>query len=258
MSKAIFKRAAVAAILSATFLTSPAYASGSGDAYIGVSVGYGWNTADASTTTVFSPTGYFATTSVPAIETSGMQQVKPNAFDAGIDIGYDYHAGSLLIGIAADISTMNKSKSVSTTTVYPCCAPTDFTITQTVKPTWMATVRARLGYDVGGSTIYATGGWAGEQVRYTALFTDTFATANESATASKFRSGWVVGGGADIALGGGWSIQPEYLHADYGTWTIPGGTLTAFSPPISFPTNVFTHSVKLKTDLVRVGMHYHF
>ena len=93
----------------------------------------------------------------------------------------------------------------------------------------------------------------------TALFTDTYATALETASASKFRSGWVVGAGADIAVSGGWSIQPEYLHADFGTMTVAGGTLTAFSGPIvSFPTNVFSHSMKLKSDVIRIGLHYHF
>lgn len=260
MTKTISKTIVGAAIAAAALTATPALADegSGGDAYIGVSLGYGWNKAEASTSTVFSSTGYFASTSVPEINTAGAQTIKPNAFDAGIDIGYDFHAGDLRFGVAADISTLSKSKAATTTVTYPCCSPTTFTVTQTVKPTWMATARARIGYDMGGSMIYATGGWAGQQVKYTALFTDTFATANETASVSKFRSGWVVGAGADVAVGGGWSIQPEYLHADFGTLSMPGGTLTAFTPAISFPDNPFSHSVKLKSDIVRVGLHYHF
>lgn len=262
MTKSISRKIVLAALCAAPLLTTPAYADdsedGSGDAYVGVSVGYGWNKAEANTSTVYSATGYFAQTSVPAINTAGMQTLKPDAFDAGLDIGYDYHAGNLRIGLAADISSMNKSKTATTTATYPCCSPNTFTITQTVKPLWMTTVRARLGYDMGGAMIYATGGWAGQRVRYSAQFTDTYATANEAATGSKFRSGWVVGGGADIAMGGGWSIQPEYLHADFGTWSIPGGTLTTASPAATYPDNPFTHTIRLRSDIARVGLHYHF
>lgn len=262
MTKSISKKIILAAFCASPLVATPAFADdgedGSGSAYIGVSVGYGWNKARANTSTVYDSTGYFAQTSVPAINSAGTQSLNPDAFDAGLDIGYDYRAGNVRIGLAADVSTMNKSKTASTTATYPCCATSTFTVTQTVKPLWMTTVRARLGYDMGGAMIYATGGWAGQRVRYSAQFTDTFATANETAAGSKFRSGWVVGGGADIAMGGGWSIQPEYLHADFGTWNIPGGTLTAFSPAQSYPVNAFSHSVKLRSDIARVGLHYHF
>ena len=227
--------------------------------WAGVSAGYGWSNAKASTSTVFSATGYFATTSVPAINASGLQTVKPTAADVGIDAGYDVHSGGFLYGVAADVSLLSGSKSRSTTATYPCCAPTAYTIQQTVKTKWMTTVRARLGVDVApGTALYVTGGYAGLQARYSALFTDTFATANESGFKSEFRSGWVVGGGADIRVGGKWSVQPEYLYADFGHMSATGGTLTAFTPAISFPTNTFTHTTSLRTNIVRLGVHYHF
>lgn len=258
MNKPMSKAAATLALAVAPFIATAAHADEQGGPYIGVSAGYGWSDADTTTSTVFSPTGYFADTSVPAINATGIQKVKPKAFNGGIDIGYDYRAGNILFGVAADISTLNNTKTASTTTTYPCCSPSAFTVTQTVKTRWMTTARARLGYDFGGGAIYATGGWAGMKLRYTGTFTDDFATALETASASKFRSGWTAGGGADIRFGNGWSLQPEYLHADFGTMTVPGGTLTAFTPSQSFPENTFSHSVKLRTNIVRVGMHYHF
>lgn len=249
---------AVAAFSVLSCAASPALADDGGSAYVGVSAGYAWSNADVTTSTVFSPTGYFASSSVPAINADGVKKIKPQSFIGGVDAGYDYRSGALVMGLAADISSVDHTKTATVTSTYPCCAPTAYTISQTVKTKWMTTIRAKLGYDVGMANVYVTGGWAGEKVRYTALFTDTFATANETATADKFRSGWVAGAGADIRIGGNWSIQPEYLHAEFGTLTVPGGTLTAFTPSQSFATNTFTHTMKLRSDVARVGLHYHF
>src|SRR5258708_33023118 len=226
--------------------------------YVGVSAGYGWTNARASTSTVFSATGYFATTSVPAIAAAGIQTVKPAGVDAGLDAGYDWHSGSLMFGVAGDVSVLDGSKSATTTMIYPCCSPTALTITQSVKTSWMTTARARVGFDMSGASIYVTGGYAGLKARYSALFTDTFATAHEAGSKSEYRSGWVVGGGADIRVSRNWSLQPEYLHAEFGHINAPGGVITAFTPAISFPTNTFTHSARLTTNVVRVGIHYHF
>jgi outer membrane immunogenic protein len=195
---------------------------------------------------------------VPAIATAGAQQVKPAGLIGGIDAGYDAHSGNWVFGLAADLSWLHHSDSASTTATYPCCAPTAFTVTQSVSTKYLATVRARIGYDVGGTVVYATGGYAGIKARYSALFTDTFATALEAGTSSKFRSGWVIGGGADIKITPNWTIQPEFLHADFGHFNAPAGTLTAFTPAIPFPTNVFTHRASLKANIARVGFHYHF
>jgi outer membrane immunogenic protein len=43
----------------------------------------------------------------------------------------------------------------------------------------------------------------------------------------------------------------------FGSTTVSSSNLTAFTPPIAFPTNVFTHTMDLKSDVVRVGVNYH-
>ena len=253
MRTSLLKATSALTLAVAPFIASQAHAQGG---YVGVSAGYGWSKADVNTSTVFSSTGYFNTTSVPAINTAGAQHVKPRSFIGGVDAGYDFNSGNVVFGVAADLSWMHDKKTASATVTYPCCSPTAFTVTQSVSTKWLATARARVGYDVGGAMIYATGGWAGVKARYSALFTDTFATALESGSTSKFRSGWVLGGGADIKVSPNWTVQPEFLHADFGHFNAPAGTLTAFTPAISFPTNVFTHRASLKTNIVRIGVHY--
>lgn len=106
--------------------------------------------------------------------------------------------------------------------------------------------------------MYVTGGYAGVQAKYSSTFTDTFATASEGASKSKFMSGWTVGGGAEFKLSKYWSVQPEFLYAKFGKIAGPGGTLTAFTPAISYRTNVFTHGADLSVDVARVAVQYRF
>jgi outer membrane immunogenic protein len=262
MQKPILHTIAAATIAGLALTASAARAQDYGDAsgpYVGVSAGYGWSTADTKTATTFDPAGYFASTSVDAINASGVQREKPKGFSAGAQIGYDYHSGNLLVGAVADIASLGNGKTSTVTAGYPCCSPATYTISQSVDPKWMATARGKLGIGLGnGSAVYATGGWAGEKVQYNAQFTDTFSTANETASSNKMRSGWVVGGGASIRMGRNWSLDPEFLHADFGTLNVPAGTLTANTPTQSFPMNAFSHSMKLRTDTARVAINYHF
>jgi outer membrane immunogenic protein len=237
-------------------MTNPAYAQDGGDFYAGISLGAGWNSGDA-TTTVSGAGNYFANTSVTAINGIGATEVKSTPFVAGLDAGYDYHTGSIVIGLAADISLMRATGGTATTIVYPCCAPTSFTVAQKVKSRYLATVRAKLGFDVGAATVYATGGWAGMGVDYNPAFSDTYASASAVGSLSKFKSGWTAGAGADIRMGKNLSIQPEILYADFGSETVTSGALTAGTPLTTY-NPVFTTTADLHTVVARVGLHYHF
>src|SRR6266849_2004296 len=131
-------------------------------AYIGVNAGYAWGDSEVATSTVFSPAGYFALSSVSAIAAAGAQTINPNGFTGGGQIGYNWQASSaVVVGLEADFEYFGLKGSVTSGAGYPCCAPTGFSINQSVKTDWLATFRARLGYLVTPSTlIYVTGGGA--------------------------------------------------------------------------------------------------
>lgn len=224
--------------------------------YIGVNGGGAWGHSDPKTSTVFSPTGYFATSSVPAIGAIGAQHVSTSGGIAGGQLGYNWQFGATVLGIEADIDWLGLSGSTTGSGIYPCCAPTAFTITSSVKSDWLFTLRPRLGFAVDHWLFYATGGLAVADVKANFLFTDTFATALESGAISQTRAGWTVGAGAEYAFAGPWSVKVEYLHVDLGNVSTTSTNLTAFTPPIAFPTNVFSHSVNLTTDIVRAGINF--
>lgn len=225
--------------------------------YIGVNAGGAWGDSEVATSTVFSPVGYFATTSVPAIAAAGAQTINPTGFTGGGQIGYNWQTGNAVAGVEADFEYLGLRGSVNSSAVYPCCAPTAFSINQSVKTDWLATFRARFGFLVTPTTlVYVTGGGAVTNLNANFVFTDTFATAAESASFNSTRLGWTVGGGFEWALWSGWSAKAEYLFVSFPSVSVTSTNLTAFAPPISFPTNVFTHSADLDVSIARVGLNY--
>src|SRR5690349_16848467 len=116
--------------LACVLLSGPANADDFNGAYIGVSFGGAQGSSHAQTTTVFSPTGYFASSSVPAIATAGNQQLNSNGFTVGGQVGFNFQYHHFVAGLEAEGGAMNISQQRSTTATYPCCAPTNFTITQ--------------------------------------------------------------------------------------------------------------------------------
>ncbi len=227
--------------------------------YVGGNVGGQWGDADLTTTTVFSPIGYFASSSVPAIALAGAQHFNSSSFTGGLTAGFNWSQSNFLLGFEGDINWFGFKGSATSSAIYPCCAPTSFTINSTASADWLATVRMRLGVLATPTfLLYGTGGAAIANLNSAWRFTDTFATAAEAAGISSTVVGWTAGGGGEYLFGGGWSVKAEYLFVDLGRNTTIGTALTAFTPPITFAANVFTHTVDIKSNIVRVGLNYHF
>src|SRR5262249_21055929 len=148
--------------------------------YIGANLGGVNGNSDAQTSTIFSSTGYFASTSVPAIAAVGKQNISPSGFTGGGQAGYNFQHNEFLLGAEVDFGGMSLDDSKSGTATYPCCAPTAFTVKQTAETSWLFTLRPRVGFTGGPVFVYGTGGLAVTSLNYQALFTDTFATAHEN------------------------------------------------------------------------------
>jgi outer membrane immunogenic protein len=227
--------------------------------YVGANIGGQWGSADPTTSTVFSPTGYFATSSVPAIAAVGAQNVNSSSVTGGFTAGYNWQVNQAVLGLEGDINYFGFKGSATGSAVYPCCAPTAFTVSSSVSADWLATIRGRIGFLATPTwLIYATGGAAIAEVKGNFNFTDTFASATESGTIRDTRVGWTAGAGTEYAFGGGWSFKAEYLYVDLGRASATSNNLAAFVPAISFPTNVYTHSVDIRSNIVRVGVNYKF
>ncbi|MCK1478024.1 porin family protein [Bradyrhizobium sp. 197] len=223
--------------------------------YVGGNVGGQWGSADPTTSTVFDPPGYFAASSVPAINAVGAQGVNSSSVTGGLTAGYNWQVNHAVLGLEGDINYFGFKGSATASAVYPCCAPTGFTVSSQVSADWLATIRGRIGFLAAPTwLLYATGGAAIAEVKGNFNFTDTFAAATESAAFRDTRLGWTAGVGTEYAVGGGWSLKAEYLYVDLGRSTVTSTNLLGGA----FPANVFTHSVDLKSNIVRVGVNYKF
>jgi len=227
--------------------------------YVGLNAGAALGSAHTRTNTVFSPTGYFAVSSTESILGFGNQHPNDTSFTGGIQFGYNWQINNTVVGLETDFGYLGLKASALSRSLYPCCAPTSYAIDQSAKADWLWTLRPRVGV-IGpyNTLLYVTGGLAVTEIKGNFLFTDTFATAQESASVSKTKAGWVAGLGAETAWAGPWTVRFEYLHVSFDSASTTSTNLTAFTPPIAFPTNVFTHSVSFSDEIVRVALNYRF
>ncbi|MGO3927209.1 outer membrane beta-barrel protein [Rhodopseudomonas pseudopalustris] len=164
--------------------------------------------------------------------------LSPDGFIGGGQIGYNWQAANWVFGLETDFqgSTQrdNRTAVLGPTVFYDAKLP------------WFGTVRGRVGYSVGSTLFYGTGGYAYGSVK------TNIVTANSNETFSKTKSGWTVGAGMEAPftllglLGPNWTAKTEYLYVDLGSTTdlFDGGN--------------GVNTTKVTEHVFRTGINYHF
>jgi outer membrane immunogenic protein len=193
--------------------------------YLGGHIGYGWASDNAllSVDPPIGPTSIGAST-VPF-------ETKPQGVLGGVHIGYNYQAGSFVVGLEGDVDGTDTSKTAK---------PLDF-VTSTTNSYVQGSIRGRVGLAFERVLVYATGGGAYAGIR------NTYNVLGSGNSFSTTRSGWVVGGGLEYALDEHWSARAEYRYADFGNFS---------DRPIVFPGISERHH--WTEHQVRVGFSYKF
>ena len=225
--------------------------------YVGGLAGGVVSHSDMSTSTVFSSTGYFATNSVPAVNAAGVGNQGASGLNLSFDAGYNHRWTHWVLGGEADFGAMRGKATIGGSGPYPCCPPTSFAISQTVDPTWLFTARPRIGYAAGKWMWFGTAGFALANLNYRARFTDNFGRALETGGVGT-KAGWTAGGGLDYEAARHWDMRFEYLYANFGDATNTSTNLTAFTPSVAYPSNIFTHNASVHANIVRGGINYRF
>ena len=119
---------------------------------------------------------------------------------------------------------------------------------------YSGTVRARVGYAARDWLIYATGGLAFAQVNYGYSVSEPDTSSTGLVSASEHKSGWTLGGGAEIRMDQRWSLKGEYLFYDLGDEHL---TAPIFAEGVAVGVEV-PSSFKTQGNVARVGLNYHF
>ena len=194
--------------------------------YAGGHVGYLFG---SGTATLADPTG---------VASAGGSSSYGSVF-GGVQAGYEHHfAAGWMAGLELDMSFPG-SQDLGNVLAYRATA----TGTANEQLEYLASLRGRLGWDLGPWTPFATGGiaWASTRLSRTDL-----TTGNEDAQPGNVRVGWVAGGGLDYRLDGRWTARAEYLYTQLG---LAGFTFGA--APARWDSSYDLHRF-------RVGLNYRF
>jgi outer membrane immunogenic protein len=174
-------------------------------------------------------------------------------FIGGFQGGCNWQVGVWVFGIEGDGSATNKSGQAFNSGLVPFFAPEVNWVSQT-QERWLVTARARLGWAVWDRTmLYVTGGgaWAKIDASEWVFAANGTGPQRTGHLESNTRGGWTVGGGAEYAVGWGWSVKGEYLYVKFDDYT------TFTTGPFA-PINASPREVRLEDHIFRAGMNYKF
>ncbi len=240
--------------------------------YFGANLGGLWGNSDASAD-VSCPagTGYFCRSNLPnvnngpAVAGAGTGSLSSSGVIGGGQAGYNVQSRGFVYGFEVDLSALDLNASRQASGNYPTpavgVAGNTFTIGSALSTNWLFTARGRLGWSVSNLLIYATGGLAVTDVKVTSTYKDNLAAVGFTPGASMFarntdtKYGFVVGGGAEWALTGNWSVRGEYLYVDFGSVTASGLVTNPDLPGTATPISI---SEDLSEHIARAGINYRF
>jgi len=172
--------------------------------YLGGHAGWGWID---NTTTIIDGSPQFPAGTVLNSQNDG-------GFIGGGQVGYNFQFGSWVLGVEGDF----------TGTSINACSSTlgngGFTTTPCLGTNWTADVTGRLGYAWDNWLLYAKGGFAWGDFSSTAQTFNAAGTMVTTSSGGETRTGWVLGGGLEYALGGNWSAKVEYTYMDFANDTV--------------------------------------
>jgi outer membrane immunogenic protein len=199
----------------------------------------------------------------------------------GFQIGYNYQAGPVVVGVEADWEYFKRSSFLAgsaprTSEVErrQASAPaagfsTDaaanigpMSVTNEASSTWLATVRGRLGLAWDRLLVYGTGGVAFTDLRYTQTlnvvgFVTVVGGPSAVAENTQTQTGATVGGGAEYAPWNNLSVRAEYLYVQFNGVSVAGSLRATGATPEARTT--FTGSTgNLHDHIVRIGLNYKF
>ena len=175
----------------------------------------------------------------------------PRGFNGGLQAGYNWQYGNWVYGVESDFQG---STQITDRSCLETCVPGSLgSFRQRLQ--WFSTARGRVGYGVGPTLFYATGGLAYGGVRTRVTENIVALGINGTATVENVRAGYAAGAGIETPLEfsdwftpGRWTVKSEYLYMDLGK---SSGSYALNGVPHTLTTNEQNH-------IFRTGVNYRF
>jgi outer membrane immunogenic protein len=181
-------------------------------------------------------------------------QMGGNGFFGGGQVGYNWQASRLVLGIEADLqgTSLKASENIAgpfaIVSPFPLTTgPGSFAATESV--TWFGTLRGRFGVAFDRLLIYMTGGLAMGGVDVTQAH--NFSTVQYPSNTSRVLNGWTFGGGVEWAFLDRWSVKAEGGYYDLGTIQTSSAAVPAV--PASF---VLGKTFETRGAFARAGVNF--
>ena len=175
-------------------------------------------------------------------------------FLGGGQIGCNWQASRLVIGLEGDFDTFHSNPNFKNNTDTLSNGVTPFTISQSLTTDFLATVRPRIGIAADRNLFYITGGAAFTSVSYTERYVDGATPPGAGvAAASQLLAGWTAGGGWEYAFADHWTLRAEYLFADFPVTSALGAITDTDGR-----TNALHGSSDLAIQIGRAGVNFKF
>jgi outer membrane immunogenic protein len=219
--------------------------------YVGANLGYSWGQTDIDYSQDAGIFDGFGVDGVAALALT--RTLDANGTIGGLQAGYNYQEGSLVLGIVTDFQLRNAGRQTLLTGLNSW----GDTLGLSSEQNWLGTFRGRVG--ITGANrwlVYATGGLAFGSVEQSVTQTiNGFGSRTFSDRTTK--AGFVVGGGLEHALTRNWLVGAEYLYVDLGTNKLTAAPSTVGGAPAGALPNT-TVSFDDTSQVVRVFLNYKF
>jgi outer membrane immunogenic protein len=238
--------------------------------YVGGSVGATWLKSTQDDTAAIGGVSSFPFGSFGYSSTTGGSSGTANGLGwlGGLNLGYNLQSGNFVYGAEVDFSWLGSTKatsngSFSSTTGYTGFGGVRYSApgatSRTSQVNGLATFRARVGIDFGGTLPYLTGGLALGDIKnsYTISGQGYNGSVNSATVAKQsWVPGIVLGGGIEHKLSERWTLRGEIMWVGFQDkqlnnplFSTAYGGLTSTAGPIKFSNELTT---------AKIGLNYRF
>ena len=139
-------------------------------------------------------------------------------FLGGGQAGFNYQSGQWVLGIEGQVSATN-TKDTETVNLFFAPGFAFGSVNAEARLNWISTLAARAGWAFDRWLVYGKVGGAWTHVRFdvSASINSIAGGAIAAAWTDKTFSGWMLGFGAEYALGDNWTAKVEYNMLDFGS-----------------------------------------